>query len=217
MLETFILDHIEGYKRPTSILSDCLLSAPYYSFSFLTWSGICHEAYKREARYRSGVVEVNLLGWRNCEFFMIPREECVKLYPKVPSLWRETNLVDACTYRSVHYFRVCRVRLWTTHSISRICIVLLAAISFSWSLWYFRSGSIRRMCLYRWVPLVMTRECSRIYTEAYCIRYHTRYCALHLNPEFQISLPRPVFSRLGHAAILRASEVNSSVENCPGW
>lgn len=55
MLETFIRKNIEGYKRPFSILSNCLLSVPYDRLSFLTWSRIWRKVAEYEAKYRSGV------------------------------------------------------------------------------------------------------------------------------------------------------------------
>lgn len=85
MLETFIRDHMKGYKGRPGILSDYLLSASYDSVQFLTWSRICREAPKYEERNRSVVEEAYFLGWHNGKLFMIPREKRVKLYSKVPS------------------------------------------------------------------------------------------------------------------------------------
>lgn len=85
MSETFIRDRIEGYKRPLSILSDCLLSPSCDSLPLLTWGGISWQEARYEAKYPSGAEEAYFLGWNNHEFFKVPREERVKLYAKVRS------------------------------------------------------------------------------------------------------------------------------------
>lgn len=84
MLETFICDHIEGYKRRRDILSDYLLIAPFDSFPLETWLKIWFDAAKYEVQHRSGVEKAYFAGWHHRESFMIPHEEHAKLYTKLP-------------------------------------------------------------------------------------------------------------------------------------
>lgn len=88
-LEAFIRDRTDGQSRPEGVLSECLLSAPYDTVPFLTWSTIWRGAAKYEAKNCVRGGEAYFLGCHDREFYMNPREERVKLYAKVPSWWQK--------------------------------------------------------------------------------------------------------------------------------
>lgn len=89
MLEIFIHNHTDGYKRLPGIQSDCALKASYNSFTFLTSSRVWREDVKYEIQHHVGKDKAEFVGWYNREFFIIFCEERAKLYGKVPCWLRK--------------------------------------------------------------------------------------------------------------------------------
>lgn len=87
-LKSFIRDHVRAHNGPASIISHCLLDAPYDGLSFLNWSGIWCNAVRLGVRYHSGADEAYFLGWHIRQICMIPPRTQPKLYVKVPG-WRK--------------------------------------------------------------------------------------------------------------------------------
>lgn len=69
MMEVSICDHTDGHERRPGNLSDCLLSVPYDSLPFLTWSGVWREAAKYGAKHCARHDDVYFVRRHNSEYF----------------------------------------------------------------------------------------------------------------------------------------------------
>lgn len=217
-LELFVRDHTDGHARLPGVLPDCLLSPPYNRLPFLAWSRIWREAAKYEAKHRMHGCEAYFVGWYNCEFFMIPCEECSKLYVEVPSWWRKYKpcrglLVPTSplfSYLSSLFIDYSALTMDSYRAARADYCVMVLMVFLQWvhlTADFFKLSPVHpdpRMLVsaYKGVLYPLPDAVVRFALAAgiHDIVAKTRYSLV-----------------LAHAAIARSPKVDWSVEDCPSW